>query len=159
MYPPVIGVSRCARKDPSVSPLASGASSIPMVWYSDDCDPHTGTDVGDSLPWVGRVPEHDATTESQQNTARLSSQSRCIDRQRWLSSSNGVEHFPHETATALPLPSLRRKPVKLVKPRPRGGHARRGPGDICFCPWKVTKVRCIDLRMRSWGRNRGEADG
>ena len=42
-----------------------------MVRYSNDCDPHTGTDVGDALPWVGRVPEHDATIESQQNTSRL----------------------------------------------------------------------------------------
>ncbi|KAH9047849.1 hypothetical protein EDB84DRAFT_1434583 [Lactarius hengduanensis] len=38
-------------RDSSVSPLASGDSSIPMVWYSNGHDPHTGVDVGDALPW------------------------------------------------------------------------------------------------------------
>ncbi|KAH9176332.1 hypothetical protein EDB89DRAFT_1903149 [Lactarius sanguifluus] len=56
-------------RDSSVSPLASGASSIPMVWYSNGHDPHTGVDVGDALPWVGRGPEHDATIDSQQSTS------------------------------------------------------------------------------------------
>ena len=67
-------------RDSSVSPLASGASSIPMVWYSNSHDPHTGMDVGDALPWVGRVPERDATIESQRSTRHWSPRSGCISR-------------------------------------------------------------------------------
>lgn len=35
-----------------------------MVKHSNGHDPHTGIDVGDALPWIGRDPWHNVTLES-----------------------------------------------------------------------------------------------
>lgn len=104
-------------RDSSVSPLASGASSIPMVWYSSGHDPYTGMDVGDALPWVGRGPEHDATIDSQQSTSHSSSRSGRIGRrdvsagcQVWTQvCSGGAKLCPH----------LGQRPAKLARARLR----------------------------------------